>query len=103
MIFMHWTQHDSQFCSCRVSLREDSHVLHRRGISSNVVVHWFVAEQQVAHASANQVCLIALVVESASDRDGEVLEHYLAFSTIASSATGQARAAVPTRLWLSLN
>ena len=45
------------------------------GIGCDIVIGRLAAEQQVAHASANQVGFVAALPQGADDRDGEVFEH----------------------------
>ena len=70
-------QHDSKLGADGVGFGEDAHDLLRDGIGCDIVIGGFAAEQQVAYAPANQVCLVSMRTESADDRDGGLLDHKL--------------------------
>jgi len=52
------------------SLREDFHYLLRSGIGGNVVVSGLAMQQQIAHASADEVGLVAALTQDADDGSG---------------------------------
>src|SRR5882757_4687835 len=72
-------QYDAELGPYGICLRKDSHDFVRRGVGGDVVVGGFASEQEVAHAPADEVTLVATVAECADNRDGEGLRHGLVF------------------------
>ncbi len=70
-------EHDSKLRTDSIGFGEDAHDLLRDGIGCDIVIGGFAAEQQVAHAPANQVSLVSVSTESTDDRDGGLLDHNL--------------------------
>ena len=52
-------QHDPKLLAHRKRLRKDLHHLLRSSVGSDVIVGRLATKQQIAHASADEVCLVA--------------------------------------------
>ena len=80
-------QHHPELRPDRISLREHAHDLIRRGIGRDVVIGGFASKQQIAHATADEIGLMAALAQSANDRDSEGLcdmpanHGYIAFTS----------------------
>ena len=71
-------QHNSELCADGIGFGEDAHYLLRDGIGCDIVIGGFAAEQQVADASAHQVCLVSVRTRRVrTDLDGGLLDHKL--------------------------
>ena len=57
-----------------VGFREEAHDIGGEGVGGDVVVGRLVAEQKVAHASADQKGLESVVTEDADDGEGGLFE-----------------------------
>ena len=68
-------QHDSELRADSVCLRKNPHDLFGRGVSRDVVVGGFASQNKVAHASTHEIGPMAVLAQSADDRDGERLRH----------------------------
>ena len=55
-----WHQHHSELRAHCIGLRKDPHDFIRRGIGSDVVVGGLATQQQIAHASADEIGLVAV-------------------------------------------
>ena len=62
-------EHDAKLRAHRIGFRKNPHDLVWGGVSGNVVVGRFAAEEQVAHASANEIGLIAALAQCRDNRD----------------------------------
>ena len=65
-------QHHSKLCADAVGIGKDAHDFIRRSAGSHVVVSRLPAKQNVAHASAHEIGLVALLAQGTNDRDGEI-------------------------------
>ena len=74
----HRHQHHSKLRAHRVGFGKDPHHLVRRRVGGDVVIGGLAAEQQVPNASADEVCLVAVLAQSASNLFGELsdLKHF---------------------------
>ena len=77
-VISHRHQHDSKLRAHRVGFGKDPHHLVGRGVGGDVVIGGLAAEQQVAHASADEVGLVAVLAQSANNLFGEFsgLKHF---------------------------
>ena len=78
-VISHRHQHHSKLRAHRVGFGKDPHDLVGRGVGGDVVIGGLAAEQQIAHASANEVCLVAVLAQSANNLLGELfgLRHFV--------------------------
>ena len=94
----HRHQHHSKLRAYCVGFREDPHHLVGRSIGGDVVVGGLAPQQQIAHTSADEVGLVAVLAQGANNLFGEFfsLKHFSCAERRSPAATGQPRAAVPT-------
>jgi hypothetical protein len=67
-------QHDPKLGTHGIGFGEDTHHLVGSGVSGHVIVCGFPTQEQIAHTSADQVCLMAALAKGAHDFDGGVLQ-----------------------------
>jgi hypothetical protein len=72
-ILRNWNQHNPELRTHCIRLGENAHDLFRSSVGGDVVVSGFVAQQQIAHTSAAEVRLVAVLPQSADDRHRELL------------------------------
>src|SRR6185503_1562468 len=65
-------QYDAKLRADGICFREDPHHLLGRGVGRNVPVGWLAPEEQVAHATAYEVGLMAVVAQGTHNRDCEI-------------------------------
>src|SRR6201993_3665977 len=65
-------QHDAELGSRGIRFRENPHDLLGRGVSGDVIVSGLATEQQIAHAAAAEVSLVAAVSQGGDNRDSEL-------------------------------
>src|SRR5206468_11981716 len=69
-------EHHSELRANCVGFRENLHDLLGRGIAGHVVIGGIAAEKKIAHASADEISLMAFVAERADGRDSEGLHWF---------------------------
>ena len=71
----HRHEHYAKLRTYGIGFGEDRHHLLRCGLGGDVIVLRLAAQQQIAHTSADQVGLKAVLAQSLNDHRGEILQH----------------------------
>ena len=66
-------QHNPELRPDGVGFRKNAHDVIRSSIGRNVVVGRLALQQQIANASAHQICLMTLIAQRSNNRNGEAL------------------------------